>query len=421
MKTFKIYTLGCKVNQYDSQVIREQLERAGLKEIRNGKKANYYIVNTCTVTNNADKQSRYLIRLSKRKNPLAKIVVIGCYAHSNAEDIRRIKDADLILDNDNKNRITEYLFPNRKIDAPDYLEINDFKGHTRAFVKIQDGCNNFCSFCKVPYVRGRSRSRDFDSIINEIKRLSEKRYKEIVLTGICLGDYGKDLKEKIDLVDLIDEVEKIKRVLRIRLSSIEAKDISDRLIEKMKKSKKLCPHLHIPFQSGDDKILKLMNRRDKRQDYLKLVKKLRKNIKDIAITADIMIGFPKEGEKEFLNTLDFLKKVRPARVHIFTFQPRDGTPLSNFKSNTSKDVLRGRYIGLKTLTDNLAFDFKSRFMNQSLEVLFEERKEGFWQGYSQNYLLTGVRISDNLSLSNEIVKVKIKKVNSTILTAKLQR
>jgi len=415
MKTFKIYTLGCKVNQYDSQVIREQLQRAGLNELSDGMKANYYIINTCTVTDNADKQSRYLIRRSIRENPLGKIIVAGCYAHSNADDIRRINGVDLILNNDNKHRIATFLFPRRKTNVSHSFQISDFKGHTRAFVKIQDGCNNFCSFCKVPYVRGRSRSRDFNSIIDEIKRLRDKGYKEIVLTGICLGDYGKDLNKSIDLVDLIEEVEKIERVSRIRLSSIEAKNISDRLIEKMKKSQKLCPHLHIPFQSGDNKTLKLMNRKDAREDYLELARKLRRNIKDISITADIMIGFPGEDEKRFLNTLDFLRKVKPARVHIFTFQPRDRTALSNYKNQIPAQALKQRFVLLKSLTDKLAFEFRKKFLNRKLDVLFEDKKNGFWIGYSQNYLLTELKINDNLTLSNKITKVKIKKVTASKL------
>lgn len=421
MKTFKIYTLGCKVNQYDSQAIREQLEGVGFRELNNGQKANYYIINTCTVTNNADKQSRYLIRVAKRENPLAKIIVTGCYAHLNREDIRKINGVDLILNNESKHRIAEFISPNRKTTTTVPFEISDFKAHTRAFVKIQDGCDNFCSFCKVPYVRGRSRSRNFQSIIEEIKRLRHRDYKEIVLTGICLGDYGKDFERKSDLVDLIDEIEKIEGFLRIRLSSIEAKDITDKLIRKMKTSKKLCPHLHIPFQSGDNKILKLMNRRDTREDYLRLVRKLKKNIKDMAITTDIMIGFPQEKDENFSNTLDFLKKIKPARVHIFTFQPRDSTALSNFKNDVSQKILKQRYALLKTLSDKLSLKFRNQFLNKKLEILFEDKKNGFWRGYSQNYLLTELEISDSLNLNNKLIKVNINKVEKNLLSTYLYR
>ncbi len=341
----------------------------------------------------------------------------GCYAHSNAGDIRKIKGVDLILDNDNKHRIAEFLFPQRNLSLDSPFEVSEFQGHTRAFVKIQDGCDNFCSFCKVPYARGRSQSREFNSIINEARRLSDNGYKEIVLTGICLGDFGKDLNERKDLTDLINGLEKLNRILRIRLSSIEAKDITDKLIEKMKTSKKLCPHLHIPFQTGDNKILKLMHRKDTRERYLNLVKKLKANIKDIGISCDIMIGFPGEGKKEFSNTLDFLKKVKPMRVHIFPFQPRDLTPLQNVANNIAVTEIKRRYNAIKALTHNLSLQFKRRFLNRQIEVLFEDKKDGFWRGYSSNYLLTCLNNSDKLNLNNQLVKVKVKNINISNLYA----
>ncbi len=420
MKTFKVYTLGCKVNQYDSQAIREQLEGIGLTELGNGKKADCYIVNTCTVTQSADKQSRYLLRAAKRQNPSAKIIATGCYAHSNAEDIKRIGGVDLILNNDDKQRIAEFVFDNKSIQIGSF-EISDFKSHTRAFVKIQDGCNNFCSFCKVPFVRGRSRSRNPDSIIEEINRLSDRGYKEIVLTGICIGDYGRDLQSKIDLVDLIAEIEKIKEILRIRISSIEAKDITDKLIKAMRSSKKLCPHLHIPFQSGDNKILKLMNRRDTRESYLELVRKLRKNIRNLAITCDIMIGFVGEEENNFSNTLEFLKRVKPARIHIFTFQARDKTPLANSKSNIASEILKQRYLRIKELSDKLGLNLRKNLLNKNLEILFEDRKDGFWRGYSNNYLLTYLERNAKLSLENKLRKIKIYNCSHSILFSKKER
>lgn len=411
MKTFKIYTLGCKVNQYDSQVIREQLQRRGLSELSNNKPADCYIINTCTVTNSADSQSRNLIRVSIRENPFAKIVVTGCYAHSNVDDIRNIEGVSLILNNDDKFNISKHIFPNTDKKTTEKIEISDFKGHTRAFVKVQDGCNNFCSFCKVPYVRGRSRTRDIASIVSEIKRLRDKDYKEIVLTGICLGDFGKDLKEKIDLVDLIEEIENIEGILRIRLSSMEAKDITQKLIGKMKSSNKLCPHLHIPFQSGDNRILRAMNRRDTKETYLELVRRLRHHIYNIGISADIMIGFPQETDSQFQNTLDLLKEVVPLRTHIFTFNPRDCTALANRRDTIPQAILKQRYLQIKSLTDELSLNFKKRFNNQVLDVLFEEKKNGFWQGYSQNYLPILLNDAKGINLCNSLVKVKVTEVS----------
>jgi len=417
MNTFKIYTLGCKVNQYDSQVMRESLRQAGLAELTNGRKADFCIINTCTVTINADKQSRYLIRKAKRDNPKAKIVVTGCYAHSNAQDIRKISGADLILDNDSRNRILDFIIPGQNFSIGPDCGISGFGGHTRAFVKAQDGCNNFCSFCKVPYARGRSRSRKLNSIIEEARRLSGNGYKEIVLTGICLGDFGRDLDKSVDLVDLINGIENVDGILRIRLSSIEAKDVTDRLVKKMKTSAKLCPHLHIPFQSGDDKILKAMNRRDTRKDYLKLARKLKKNVKNIGISCDIMIGFPGEGEEEFRNTLDFLKKVEPMRAHIFCFQPRDLTPLANVKSGITTQELKRRFTVIKELTDDLALKFKKRFLNYKMDILFEDKKDGFWRGYSPNYLLTYLKTGGKLNLNNQLVKVRINGIGCSNLYA----
>jgi threonylcarbamoyladenosine tRNA methylthiotransferase MtaB len=400
--------------------MREQLTRSGLQELSNGKKTDCCIINTCTVTTSADRQSRYLIRLAKRENPNARVIVTGCYAHSNAAELEKIDEVDLVLNNYKKERIAEFLNPRNRTNIHLPFEISDFKSRTRAFVKIQDGCDNLCSFCKVPYVRGRSRSRIIDEIVDEVKRLSDNGYKEIVLTGICLGDYGKEFSGKTDLVDLIDEIEKIEGILRIRLSSIEAKDVTDKLIKKMAKSSKLCPHLHIPFQSGDDKILKHMNRRDTRQTYLKLVKKLKKNIKGMAISTDIMICFPGENKEEFNNTLDFLKEIVPSRVHIFTFQPRDKTPMSNCKSLIPRKIIKERYEQLKVLSDNLSFYFRKRFINKGLGVLFERKKDSYWCGYSENYLLTYLKSNVKLLLDNKLRKIIVKKVDTSILYSELE-
>jgi len=401
-KTFRIFTMGCKVNQYESQAIREQLERVGFREVKPSQKADTYIINTCTVTSTADRKSRNLIRRSKRENSKAIVLVTGCYAQSQAEDIRKIEGVDYVVSNEEKKVIAKYVTKNRISSNINDFGISRFDGHTRAFVKIQDGCNNFCSFCKIPYVRGRSRSRKAVDIIKEIKKLGDNGFREVVLTGICLGDYGKDLPTKIDLVDLIEEIEKIDRIWRIRLSSIEAKDINERLIERMKNSKKLCHHLHIPFQSGDNRVLQLMNRSLSREDYLKLVKKLKKEIRNIAITCDIMIGFPNEDEKAFSNTLDLLKKIIPAKVHIFVFTPREQTPLSQVP--TDKKTMDIRYLKLKKLSEKLAMEYMKRFLNKNIHVLFEGIKDGLWQGHSSNYLL--IFIKEMKKIRNKLVLVR---------------
>jgi len=244
MKTVKFYTLGCKVNQYDTQSIRERFIQRGFKELSDGKPANVYVINTCTVTHKADSESVGFIRKAKRENPKSKLIITGCLVEKDSVSLSKIKGIDAI--------ISKRFFPE---------SISDFRGRTRAFLKIQDGCNNFCSYCKVTLVRGRSRSRSLEDIIKEANCLVKKGFKELVLTGINLGSYGKDFAQKITIVDVIEALEQIKGLLRIRLSSIEAADVSDELINKISESKKLCRHLHIPIQSGDNKILKKMNRR----------------------------------------------------------------------------------------------------------------------------------------------------------------
>jgi len=415
LKTFKIHTLGCKVNQYDSQAIRGQLIHLGLQELTNGKKADCYIINTCTVTSSADRQSRNLIRSLRRQNPSACIIVTGCYAHLNTDAIEATGCADFIINNENKFSLGKILsLPRAQAQHEHEVSVKEFSAHARAFVKVQDGCDNFCSYCKVPYVRGRSRSRALDAVKRETAVLASNGHKEVVLTGICLGDYGKDLAPRIDLVDLIESIEGIKGLERIRLSSIEAKDVSDRLIEKMSSSKKLCEHLHIPFQSGDDTILKAMNRRNSSASYLKLLKALRRAVPHIGISTDIMIGFPGEGENEFKNTLAFLKDAQPMRVHIFSFAPRDHTALFQKNTTITPIVVKKRYEFMKALSDGLSLDFMSRFIGHSLEVLFEEKLNGFWRGYSRNYLPVAVR-DDGRCLSNVISRVTANRIKNSII------
>ena len=293
MKTFKICTLGCKVNQYEAQAIRERFLNHGFKEALAGKKADNYIINTCTVTANADKQSLALIRNCNRQNPKAKIIVTGCLAQKDSDSLRGLKGVDFI--------ISKKFFTSG---------VTDFSGHTRAFLKIQDGCNNFCSYCKVPLVRGVSKSRPLEEIVREARQLVKNGFKEIVVTGICLGSYGKDLSPKIRLAQALKSLDDIDGLPRIRISSIEPNDVSAELIERIAGSGKICRHLHIPLQSGDDEILRRMHRHYNRLDYLKLIERLKVCMPDIAISTDVMVGFPGENEIHFKNTLDKVKLLK---------------------------------------------------------------------------------------------------------------
>ena len=386
----KFYTLGCKVNQYDTQSIRERFLERGFKEAKKSDKADLCLINTCTVTSSADRKSRNRIRSCIKENPEAKVIVTGCLAQKDSRMLSGIKGVDFI--------ISKAFF----CDG-----ISNFTGHTRAFLKIQDGCDNFCSYCKVPLVRGRSRSRPLNEIIKEAEVLAAKGFKEVVLTGICLGAYGQDLRDKPDLVDVIFALEKIDAILRIRLSSIEAKDVTNRLIHKMAKTKKLCPHLHIPIQSGDDEILKKMKRKYSRRFYVSLINKIKKNVPDVSITTDCLVGFPGESAKNFRNSLSLIKQIMPLKVHIFPYSHREGTYAgNNYKDIVGPGVIKTRVKMLQDLAGICAVNYKNKFLNKKLPVLFEslsKEKKGHWEGYTHNYIKVYHRSRNNLR--NKVVNL----------------
>lgn len=393
MKTIKFYTLGCKVNQYETQAIREYFLNKGFREINNGLTADVYLINTCTVTHKADAEALSLIRRFRRENPKSKIIVTGCLTKLDSKKISSTAPRISIIKN--KDRIMSKCVCN-------------FKWHTRAFLKIQDGCNNRCAYCKVPLVRGKSKSRPLATVVKEAKLLVKNGFKEIVLTGICLGAYGKDFKKQIGLVTVIEALEKISGLLRIRLSSIEAGDVDNVLIEKMKHSKKLCHHLHIPVQSGDDDILRKMNRRYAREGYLLLIKKLKKEIPDIGITTDVLVGFPGESEENFQNTIDLIKEIMPLKVHAFPYSERAGTlAASNGEVLLKPAVLHSRMKRLNTISDDCAQLFRNNHLGKEVEVLIEARSKlnpNLWEGYTGNYLKAEALSKSDLK--NTVLKVR---------------
>jgi threonylcarbamoyladenosine tRNA methylthiotransferase MtaB len=375
MKRFKIKTLGCKVNQYETQVIRERLILAGYKEAEGKEKADLCIVNTCTVTAKADKECREILRRFIRENPEAEIIAAGCYVEKDADTIRAIDSKIRVLNNSDK------LNGDKGISY--------FKGHTKAFVKIQDGCNNFCSYCKVPYVRGRSRSRNMEEILKEAGNLISKNYRELVLTGICLGDFGKDLGTGITLTRLIKEISGLRGDFRIRLSSIELPDVTDELIDEMVLLKKICRHFHIPLQSGDNDILRKMNRRYTSNEFVNRIKFIRSKIPGIAITTDVIIGFPQERDENFNNTLKIIKNIKPSRTHIFTYSPRKGTKAFDVKETVSPPEKSDRYRRLKAITDKFAEQFKLSSYNRNQRILIEttrDRDTAKLTGYTDTYV-----------------------------------
>lgn len=409
MKTFKLKTFGCKVNQYESQVLYEKLLSAGLKEAKENS-ADIYIVNSCTVTQRADRKSIEAIRSYNHHNPKARIFVTGCSVKTNESALMSLEGVAAVLENSQKENLIDFIKPNNNTHPKQQL-INKFHKHTRAFLKIQDGCNNGCSYCIIPKVRGVSRSRPLDEVIREAKNLVNNGYREIVLCGICLGDYGGDLGLGGGLVKLISSLEDIDALLRIRLSSIEASDVTRQLIDKMLNSKKLCRHLHIPFQSGDDKVLKLMNRKVNSEGYRKLCFSLRRLMPDIGITTDIMVGFPGEDENSFTNTVKFLNEVKPSRIHVFPFSRRKGTLASTFGDKIDAKVVKDRVRQIKLLAKELSLDFYKVHLGKTLDVLIESlphQKTGSYQGYSDNYIK--VFIPQRKNLVGAVVKVKAVKL-----------
>ena len=403
---FYIHTLGCKVNQYESQAMREILLKAGFEESASKEEADIYIINTCTVTENADKESRYLAGLSHRINPAARIVVAGCYAEKNAGEISSLPGVTHIVKNSEKADIANILGAQK--NSRSELTITGFKGHTKAFIKIQDGCENSCSYCKVPLVRGALRSKPLNNIIEEVKGLLANDFKELILTGICLGAWGKDLSSAGNLIDVLAAIEKIDGNFRIRLSSIEPKYVTDGLIKFISGSKRMCRHLHIPLQSGDDDTLKRMNRQYTTSDFLAMIGKLRSAIKDIAISTDVIVGFPGETEENFQNTLNFVKELSPTRTHIFTFSKRDGVAASKMTGEVSDEVSKKRYLAVGVVASASAGAYMSGFIGKDVEVLVEsgrDRLSGLLAGYSDNYIRV-LFVGDG-ALVNKIVPVRI--------------
>ena len=401
MKTIKFYTLGCKVNQYETQSIREKFLRSGFRELGNGKPADTYLINTCTVTHNADSDSRHYIRKARKENPRARIIVTGCLVEKDAGSLAELEEVDFII--------------GKRFFAD---EISSFCGHTRAFLKIQDGCDNFCSYCKVPLVRGRSRSKKLAQVIKEAKALVKNGFKEIVLCGICLGAYGKDLRQHSSLVDAIGALEKINGLLRIRLSSIEAGDVTDGLIRHMAHSKKLCRHLHIPIQSGDDEILKKMGRKYSAGEYLKLINKIKKSVWEVSITTDLLVGFPGEGEENFKHTISLVKKIMPLRVHAFAYSQRPGTKAADFKDKPAPLVVKQRMRRLRKMAELASLKYRRRFLNKKMPVLIESRLKvncAYWQGHTDNYIEVWVR--SGRDLRNRLINVKFRKITGDAVLA----
>ncbi len=425
MPTVAFHTLGCKVNHYETEAIWQLFKEAGYERTEYERVADVYVINTCTVTNTGDKKSRQVIRRAIRKNPDGVICVTGCYAQTSPAEIMAIPGVDIVVGTQDRVKMLEYIEQFKRERQPingvrnimktrvyEELDVPSFTDRTRASLKIQEGCNNFCTFCIIPWARGLMRSRDPKEVVAQAQQLVDAGYKEIVLTGIHTGGYGEDLKDYNLAMLLRDLDEQVEGLKRIRISSIEASQISDEVIEVLKKSDKVVRHLHIPIQSGSDTVLKRMRRKYTMEFFAERLDRLKEALPGLAITSDVIVGFPGETEEEFMETYNFIKKYKFSELHVFPYSKRTGTPAARMEDQIDEEVKNNRVHRLIELSDQLAKEYASQFENEVLEVIPEERfkeetNENLYVGYTDNYLK--VVLPANEDMVGKIVKVKITK------------
>jgi len=407
-KKFKIKTLGCRTNQYESQAYQNQLEKLGYTAALDHEEAEVCIVNTCTVTETAHKESRLQIKQLIKKNPNAKVVVTGCASEKSPEFIQEISGINFIVPNKDKEQLMEKLFP--EISVPEF-SINHFDAHTRAFVKVQDGCNSYCTYCIIPYVRGRSRSRTIESVVQEVKNLIVNGYKEVVLTGINIGDFDgakPDDQTKDTLADLVRAIDVLPGLERLRLSSIDPDEVDDNLADAILSGKTTCPSMHIVLQSGSNVILKRMNRKYTRQIFLDTVDKLRRSKNDFTFTTDVIVGFPGELESDLQDTIDVMKYVKFAKVHMFPYSERSRTRAALFPNKVPLEVIKERKSRIVKIAEETAWELRNEYLNQTMYVLTESKdadNKGLIRGSTSNFL--PVTIYSGSLHPNTLVKVKI--------------
>ena len=381
-------------------------------------KPDIVIVNTCTVTNIADRKSRHMLRKVKEENKNAIVVAVGCYVQVASEKVNKIEEIDLSIGNVEKrdivNIVENYIKEKEKIteiadinQEKEFLEFGSitFSEKTRATIKIQDGCNNFCTYCLIPYARGRIRSRKKENIIDEVTKIAQKGIKEIVITGIHIASYGKDFENNYKLIDLLEDLNKIEGIQRIRLGSLEPTIITEEFAIRLSKLEKICNQFHLSLQSGCDETLKRMNRKYTCDEFREVTKILRKYFKDVNLTTDIIVGFPGETEEEFNKTYEFLKEIKFYKMHIFKYSPREGTPAAKMPNQVDGNIKEQRSQKLIELSDQNQLWYNQKHIGKPVEVLFEEEKDGVWSGYTKNYIKVNIKSSKNLE--NQLVTVKI--------------
>lgn len=418
-------TLGCKVNQYETQAMCELFKKSGYEIVDFNQMSDIYIINTCTVTNMGDRKSRQMIRKAKKQNENAIIAVVGCYSQTNPDEVKKIDGVNIVLGTSERKNIVEYIenaaknnvFENiheiRKVTDFEELKIEDFEGRSKAYIKIEEGCNEFCSYCIIPYARGPVRSRDIENIASEAKKLADNGFSEIILTGIHIASYGKDFSENISLIDVVEKIAEIDGVKRIRLGSVEPRILKEDFIIRLKNTKKVCPHFHISLQSGSDKTLKRMNRKYTTDEYYNSVLLLRKHFDNPAIATDIMVGFPGETDEEFCESRIFMEKVAFADAHVFAYSNRKGTRADKMEGQVSAQEKDRRSKEMTDTVDALKQAYMQAFIGKELEVLFEQRCDKFFEGTSDNYIKVKVLCDDDLT--GQIKKVNITKIEKDYL------
>ena len=424
-KKVAFYTLGCKVNQYETESIKNQLIKKGYEEVNFEDKADIYIVNSCTVTSVADRKTRNMLRRAKKINPNGAVIVTGCYAQTNSKELLEMEDIDYVIGNTDKSGIVNFIedIENRTMEKlknhnifldSEYTEYEfaTLREMSRAYVKIQDGCNNFCSYCKIPFARGKSRSRHKDNILKEITKLSQEGFKEIILIGINLGAYGEDLENGGNFEDLLRDILKIDGIERVRIGSVYPDKISDEFIE-MFSNPKLMPHLHISLQSCDDSVLKRMKRKYGSSLIEERLTKLRKAVPNMEYTADVIVGFPGETQEMFENSYKLIDKIGFSGLHIFQYSDRENTLASTFEDKIDPKVKKERADELEKLKEIMAERERKKYLDKELRVLVEEEKDGYLYGYSENYLR--VKFKGKATSLNHIVSVKIDSLEKEML------
>lgn len=421
-------TLGCRVNTYESEAMAEKFVREGYEIVDFSEKADVYVINTCSVTNMGDKKSRQIIGKARRLNEEAIIAAVGCYSQIAPDEVSAIEGVDVVLGTRNKGDIVYYVNKARdeqkqQIQVAEVLKnkefedlsIADYQDKTRAFLKIQDGCNRFCAYCLIPYTRGAVCSKDFNKVMQEIKDLASHGFKEIILSGIHTASYGVDLEEKVSVVDILEAIENIDGIERVRIGSIDPTFFTEDVVKRIVCLKKLCPQFHLSLQSGCDATLKRMNRRYSSKKYEEIVNLLRDKIKDVSITTDVIVGFPGETDEEFNETYEFLKRIKLTKTHIFKYSQRTGTKaysMENQVDGTAKDKRSKILIELNKVNEE---NFTKSYIGKTLDVLFEEKyskEENYYVGYTKNYIR--VIAKADCDISSKILNVKIENAQGEI-------